>query len=365
MRFCANPKHTVAASVGGFDGFFEILHGRHHAIVYLHDDNALGDAGILEFSGFDAADQKTIAETQFALFVVGEYAQGGSHRFGVDCFEITGGTLLVAQREGCGVFLFLAEIGHFHLVAGTMYGNDLLQLAELVDFLAVNGRHDVAFLQTGSIGCTVCGDFCDIETGECAEVGLFALVFLFVDVVRHRSSADAQQRALHYAKFAEVFHHLVHNGGRDSKAVSAVRTCFGVDHRVDTDQFARSIDECTAGVTGIDGGIGLNEAFYRIGRLHGTGFRADDAGSDGGGEAIRIADGEHPFSDFQFLTATYGDGLQVFGFDLDQSEIRIFVLSDDTAFELAIVIEFHQNLVSIFHNVVVGDDISVGCEDNS
>ena len=27
--------------------------------------------------------------------------------------------------------------------------------------------------------------------------------------------------------------------------------------------------------------------------------------------------------------------------------------------------EFYQNLVSIFHNVVVGDDISVGCEDNS
>ena len=45
----------------------------------------------------------------------------------------------------------------------------------------------------------------------------------------------------------------------DSKAVSAVRTRFGVDHRVDADQFARSIDECTAGVTGIDGGIGLNE----------------------------------------------------------------------------------------------------------
>ena len=263
------------------------------------------------------------------------------------------------------MFLFLAEIGHFHLVAGTMHGYDLLQLAVLVDFLAIDGRHDVAFLQTGSIGCAVCGDFCDIEAGECAEVGFFALVFLFVDVVRHRSSADAQQRALHYAKFAEVFHHLVHNGGRDSKAVSAVRTRFGVDHRVDADQFARSIDECTAGVTGIDGGIGLNEAFYRIGRLHGTGFRADDAGSDGGGEAIRIADGEHPFSDFQFLTATYGDGLQVFGFDLDQSEIRIFVLSDDTAFELAIVIEFYQNLVSIFHNVVVGDDISVGGEDNS
>ena len=26
LRFCANPKHTIAASVGGFDGFFEILH---------------------------------------------------------------------------------------------------------------------------------------------------------------------------------------------------------------------------------------------------------------------------------------------------------------------------------------------------
>ena len=196
----------------------------------MHDDDALGDAGILEFSGFDAADQKTIAQPQFALLVVGQYAQGGSHRFGVDCFKIAGGTLLVAQREGCGVFLFLAEIGHFHFVAGTMHGNDLLQLAELVDFLAIDGRHDVAFLQTGSIGCAVCGDFCDIEAGECAEVGFFALVFLFVDVVRHRSSADAQQRALHYAKFTEVFHYLVHNGGRDGKAVSAVRTRFGVDH---------------------------------------------------------------------------------------------------------------------------------------
>ena len=109
----------------------------------------------------------------------------------------------------------------------------------------------------------------------------------------------------------------------------------------------------------------MNEAFYRIGRLHGTSFCADDAGRNGGGEAIRIADGEHPFSDFQFLTATYGDGLQVFGFDFDEREIGVLVLTDDTAFELAIVVEFYQNLVSIFHNVVVGDDISVGCENNS
>ena len=74
LRFCANPKHAIAASVGGFDGFFEILHRRHHEIVHLHDDNALCDSGILEFSGFDAADQKTIAQTQFALLVVGQYS---------------------------------------------------------------------------------------------------------------------------------------------------------------------------------------------------------------------------------------------------------------------------------------------------
>ena len=58
-------------------------------------------------------------------------------------------------------------------------------------------------------------------------------------------------------------------------------------------------------------------------------------------------------------------GLEVFGFDLDQSEIRVLVLSDDAAFILAIVVEFDQNLVSVFHNMVVCHDISVGSQDHA
>ena len=57
--------------------------------------------------------------------------------------------------------------------------------------------------------------------------------------------------------------------------------------------------------------------------------------------------------------------MEIFGFNLDQSEIGVLVLSDDAAFELAVVVEFYKNFVGVFHNVVVRYDISVGGENHS
>ena len=263
------------------------------------------------------------------------------------------------------MLLLLAQIGDFHLVAGAVHGHNFLELSEFVDLLIIDGGNDVTLLETGCIGCAVCSDFSHVEAGQRTEINVFALVFLFVDVVGHRSTADSQQCTLNDAEFAQVFHHFVHNCGRNRETVAAVGARFRIDHRVDSDQFARSIHQRTAGVARIDGSIGLNEAFNRIGRLHGTRFGTDDSGRNSGGETVRIADGQNPLADFELFAATHSDGLEVFGFDLDQSEIRVLVLSDDAAFILAIVVEFDQNLVSVFHNMVVGHDISVGSQDHA
>ena len=79
LRFGTDPKHAVAASIGRFHGFFEVLRGIHHAIIHLRDDNSLCDAGILEFSCFDAADHESVFEPQFIFLRIGERAQGGPH----------------------------------------------------------------------------------------------------------------------------------------------------------------------------------------------------------------------------------------------------------------------------------------------
>ena len=79
---------------------------------------------------------------------------------------------------------------------------------------------------------------------------------------------------------------------RDCKA----ETLTGKDGGVDADDFAARRDQRTAGVPGVERGIGLNDVVDQASRLRAQGApeRADDAGGDGVGEAERITRPRRP-----------------------------------------------------------------------
>ena len=78
-------------------------------------------------------------------------------------------------------------------------------------------------------------------------------------------TTDAEISALNRAILLKVSHNLVHNGCRNSEAVAGIGASLRVEHGVDTYEFAVSGHECAAGVTTVDGCVGLNEALHTVG----------------------------------------------------------------------------------------------------
>ena len=92
----------------------------------------------------------------------------------------------IAQGNFCGILFLVTYVGDSDFVAGTEAHEFFLQFGHLVDFFAVDGGDDVAFLQTGVRSCTVAAHFGHIDTLDCAEIDVFAFfVFLHVNVGRH------------------------------------------------------------------------------------------------------------------------------------------------------------------------------------
>ena len=77
-----------------------------------------------------------------------------------------------------------------------------------------------------------------------------------------------------------------YNRSRDGKGITDIVACFGIDCRVDADEFAIDVHEGATRVAGVDGGIGLyialNAHCAATGcRPHAAGFGADNAGGNG------------------------------------------------------------------------------------
>ena len=293
------------------------------------------------------------------LFVV-ERTECSPHGLGIEVLHGCRGALHIAQGNLGLVLLAVAEIGHFHLVAGTVVYEHFLQLAELFNLLAVDGRNHVAFLQAGRSRSAFGSHFVHVDAIDRAEVHLVALFLLGIDIGRHVCTRNAEQGTLHGAVFLEVINHLVHDGSGDGKAVARVGPRLGIEHGVDAHQFAAGVHQCATRVAGIDGGIGLDETLNAAGRgTQAAGLGADNACRDGGGEAEGVADGQYPFAQLQVIGIGHLDGLQSVGFNLDEGKVGGLVETNDAGLEFTVVVEFHGEFVGILHHVVVRNDVAV------
>ena len=81
-------------------------------------------------------------------------------------------------------------------------------------------------------------------------------------MVVHFHDRDTQHGPLYGTVLFQVSNDLAHDAGGYGKGVTGVVPCFGINGGVDAHQFARSVYQRSAAVTGIDCGIGLDKLFY-------------------------------------------------------------------------------------------------------
>ena len=134
--------------------------------------------------------------------------------------------------------------------------------------------------------------------------------------------------------------------------------------RVNADKLAATVDQCAAGITGIDSGIGLNEVFKRHQVQEAAPGSADDALGHGGCQAIGVADCEHDIADSQCSERANLDGGQVRQIDFEQGQVRFSVDADRDRFRDASVAELHANFGRRCNNVVIGDEIALRVDDD-
>ena len=155
---------------------------------------------------------------------------------------------------------------------------------------------------------------------------------------------------------------------RHGKADADVRAG-SEDRRVDADHIAAAVEQWSAAVAGIDGGVGLNHVFEQAFVVaNGAAQRADHAGGQGPVESKRIADREYLLADLQILGITERQVRKLsVGFDLDESQVVGLVNRQHVRRISPLVVEqgdFYLRRVAADH-MVVGEDAPFRVDDES
>ena len=105
---------------------------------------------------------------------------------------------------------------------------------------------------------------------------------------------------------------------------------------VDADNFSLHVEERSAGVTGIDCNVSLDEGNkLLVGKV--AAFSGDNSCRDGIVQSEGGADGGNPFSDFNvFRFSEFYDG-QVFPFNFDDSNIGFRICAQNLGLEFTLV----------------------------
>ena len=147
----------------------------------------------------------------------------------------------------------------------------------------------------------------------------------------------------------------------------------GVDGGVHADDFAVHVEQRSAGVAGVDGGVSLNEVLElaACAGLDGAIFSGDDSGGDGLGEGEGTADGLDPIADVGGVRVADFDGRERdLGIDFDDGDVSGFIKTDDDGGSAFIVIvtirgELDVDFVGLLDDVIVGDDVALGVNDEA
>ena len=180
----------------------------------------------------------------------------------------------------------------------------------------------------------------------------------------HKHCLDAQERARDLA--ACFFEHGLGavDGHGETDSDIALRS---VNRGVDADDVAVGIEQRSAAIAGIDGGIGLDHVLERASVFIGdrTVKRADNAGGERTFEAERIADGQDFLADLQRVGIAEAENRQAFArLDLHESEIVAVIGKHHAGFVLFLIGQGHGELMAAQYDVVVGENFAIGTDDS-
>ena len=187
----------------------------------------------------------------------------------------------------------------------------------------------------------------------------------FGDLVGDLLDADAEPAAAQLAELPELIDHAGHRLRRHRKADADRAARRRDDQRVDADHLAVEVEQRTAGIAAVDGGVGLDVTVI------GTGVdvavaRRDDARRDRAAEAERIADRDHPFAEPQLVGIAELHRDQRLGrLEFQHRKIGLLVDADQLGLELGAVVHDDADLVGIGDDVIVGHDDAGGVDDEA
>ena len=149
---------------------------------------------------------------------------------------------------------------------------------------------------------------------------------MFLDVKRPRQfrrqvlGLCSQRTALHLTVFDELLHNAAGHVDGNGKADADVATTARQDRGVDTDEFTPQVDQGTAGVTRINGGIGLDKIFKAFNPETATPDRTYNTGGHGLAETERIANGDGKVAHLHRTRVGKRNGGQVVGGNLNDGD---------------------------------------------
>src|SRR6185312_7998460 len=262
-------------------------------------------------------------------------------------------------------------------VSGAVAAQSLNKELLVLDVVAVNADDEVSTEPDGNIS-QICRLVPAAKTGalggsawlhaddEESVVGF--QTHLLCQVGINGDGAHAERGAAHSAERHKViddgFGGVNRNGKTDSGAL--IGATIGDDHGVDTDDFSLVVEERAAGVSGVDGGVGLNGFVnFRAVRLLDGADGTYDSGSESAGEAEGIANGINLLANVNDFRIAERCGNKVRGLDLNDSEIVRRIGADDFRVVLFAIVQGDFKCARVLNNVVVGKDVAFFIDDEA
>ncbi|AEK60364.1 hypothetical protein CFU_0527 [Collimonas fungivorans Ter331] len=256
-------------------------------------------------------------------------------------------------------FLGLAQYRQLGFAAGLQLGDQVGHVGAVGDRLAFDRHQDVARFQAGLVGRAVLDHAGDDGAG--AAVQAEALGQFGRDVLRF----DADITAHHVAGIDDRFHHGL--GGRHRHGETDPERTAGarIDRGVDADQVAVGVDQGAAGIAGVDRSIGLDEVLELVDAEMAATQRRNDPHGHRLADPERIADRQHDVADAGLVSAAQRHRRQVRQLDLDHGQVGFRIGADYLGSSGAAVGQRHFDFVGGFHHMVIGQDITLGADDDA
>ena len=223
---------------------------------------------------------------------------------------------------------------------------------------------DVALLNAGLGGRTVLDDARHIRAAIGAQ-----LVSAGIERVDARKRG-AQIRVHWRLTVDDLVGNVLGVVNGNSKAHARTGARVALDERVNAHELAVVVNESAAGVTRVDGGIGLDHVGVdgvAAGRAHGRGAveRRDDTGGDRLLVAEGRADRHDPLAHVELGGVADLDRRELRGvgvLELDDGQVARGIVAHELSLVGGAVIHGHHVLVIAIDHVVIGEDVALGIE---